>query len=164
MTAAVLSWGASIATPAFLERGLSADAKAASWESTDRPRSILVDEQKHVAVQALSEAYSAARVDNWDSLGSAGVEQSTFEYALTFLRMLPTNIPLPEVAIDPDGEIAFEWDYSRNEILSVSIGRDGTLTFASLFGGRKSHGVEQLSDRIPPTVALSLEDVARVRR
>lgn len=115
-----------------------------------------VGEPKRIVQEALNAAYTAAQVENWDGEGSARVEPSTYVYASQFIWLLPSTAPLPEVTADIDGEILFEWDQGRRRIFSVSVGRDGTLTFAGLFGHNKIHGTEHLREALPMVISDSL--------
>jgi hypothetical protein len=112
---------------------------------------------------ALEAAYLAARDDNWDGAGSKRVEPSTYGYAQQFLQFLPTlpilpnNMALPEIVADTDGEILFEWDYGPRRVFSISIGRDGTLSYAGLFDRNKVHGREPFSGALPPAILHGFE-------
>ena len=101
------------------------------------------------AFEALKQAFVEATTDNWDGEGGAPADAMSYRYALLFIQSLPGWAPNPEASVDPDGEIALEWDRGRRSIFSVSIGRDGTLTYAGLFGVSKQHGVENFTDDIP---------------
>ena len=125
--------------------------------ASEFPGSITFGEPKRTAQEALSLAYETARVEDWDGEGSARIEPSTYDYASQFLRLLPSTIPVPEIDADTDGEILFEWDLGRRRVFSVSVGRDGTLTFAALFGYRKIHGTEPLREALPLVISESFE-------
>lgn len=58
------------------------------------------------------------------------VPGATLAKALEFAATLPSDVELPEVSIDPDGELAFDW-LKEDSLLSVSIGRTGRLTYAA---------------------------------
>ena len=126
-------------------------------EASEFPESITVGEPKRTAQEALDAAYATAQVDDWDGEGSARVEPSTYVYASQFLRLLPSTIPVPDIAADADGEILFEWDLGCRRVFSVSVGRDGTLTFAALFGHTKTHGTEHLHEALPLVISACLE-------
>jgi hypothetical protein len=109
---------------------------------------------------ALEAAYQGARDDNWDGAGSRRVEHSTYKYALQFLQLLQgfsCRIALPDITADTDGEILFDWDEGRRRVFAVSVGRDGTLTFAGLFGHNKSHGREPFYGALPKAIESGLE-------
>ncbi len=144
----------------WVGRGLSEEARSLdrlSYEATEFSGSITFGEQKRTAQAALSLAYETAQVEDWDGEGSARFEPSTYDYASQFLRLLPSTIPVPEIDADTDGEILFEWDLGRRRVFSVSVGRDGTLTFAALFGYRKIHGTEPLREALPLVISESFE-------
>lgn len=117
-------------------------------------------EPRRRAFDALQAAYAGAQSEDWDSEGSAPVEPSTFMHAYNFLAALPTHTPAPDVAIDPDGEISFEWDGGSRKVFSVSVGSDGTLTFAGLFGHSRVHGLDHFVDSVPTTVSAGIERAA----
>jgi len=119
--------------------------------------SVAVGEPKRAAQEALAAAYRAAQIDGWDGADARGVEPSTYVYADQFLRLLPSSASLPDITVDNDGQILFEWDQGRRQVFSVSVGRDGTLTFAGLFGHTKIYGTEHLREALPLVVSACLE-------
>lgn len=119
--------------------------------------SIAVGEPKRAAQEALAAAYVGAQVEDWDGAGSARVEPSTYAHADQFLRLLPSSTSVPDITVDSDGEIVFEWDLGRRRVFSVSVGRDGTLTFAGLFGHTKVHGAEHLREALPAVISDCLQ-------
>ncbi len=116
-------------------------------------RSILVGETRRTALDALETEASKASIHNWDGYGAPPVNATAMTYARHFLALLPLNACSPEITIDNDGEVNFQWDFGRRCVFSVSIGRDGTLTYAGLFGYNKMHGTEMLAGTIPMVVS-----------
>ena len=108
------------------------------------------------SLEELLSAFREASEEGWDGYGAAPATPETLEYAARFLQTIPSNLPMPEISIEPDGEISFEWYDAPRWVYSVSIGPRGTLTYAGLFGRNKAHGVEQLVDEIPPTILRQL--------
>jgi len=93
--------------------------------------------------------------------GEVPVDEGTARMAIKFASTLPSFLPAPEIAADPDGEVSFDWLGSSNNMFSVSVDRNGRLAYAGRFsGGRKTNGVEQLSDVCPPEVLLGIEKAA----
>jgi hypothetical protein len=113
-----------------------------------------------MAHEALIKAYRESRSPDRDDVDAAAVEPTTYRYALEFITLLPTTAPAPDVYADQDGEITFEWDHGPRRVFSVSVGRDGTLNYAGLFGHNKSHGVEHLVEAIPLAILANLARVA----
>ncbi len=110
------------------------------------------------ALASLYGAYEDAHEDGWDGEGAASANPDSFAHALKLLALLPSWVPNPDIYVDPDGEMCFEWDSGRRSVFSISIGRDGTLTYAGLFGSAKQHGVEPFIDEIPGNL---LENISR---
>ncbi len=59
---------------------------------------------------------------NWDS----------YYFARIILSTLQHDIPAPEILMEPDGLVAFEWYQSRDRQISVSIYPDGSLGYAGI--------------------------------
>src|SRR5437879_5480686 len=78
--------------------------------------------QETQAKAALEAAYAEAATDNWDGYGAQRVTYGVKLRAEQFLDALPTGVPLPIIAADPDGEVAFEWYVGPRQLFSVSLG------------------------------------------
>lgn len=158
-TAATLSTTGFAFTP-WADHALSEEAQVLrrlTNEASEFSESIAVGEPKRTTHEALDAAYAMAQVEDWDGERSARVEPSTYAYASQFIRLLPSTIPVPEIAADTDGEILFEWDFGRRRVFSVSVGRDGTLTFAALIGHTKTHGTEHFREALPLVISDCFE-------
>lgn len=111
------------------------------------------------ALTHLREAFRSGSADNWDGEGASSVEFTAYEYAHRLIELLPVDLPVPEIYPEPDGDLAIEWDLGKRRVLSIAVGRDGTLNYAGLFGRKKLHGVEFLGDRIPPSIWIALSEL-----
>ena len=109
------------------------------------------------AVADLDRLYAEASTENWDSYGASPVSWPSLVNAKRFISYLPSQLPVPEISADPDGEVAFEWYAKPNYVLAVSVGADGTLNYAGVFGENKVHGVEHFSGRVPKAIVEHLE-------
>ena len=76
--------------------------------------------------------------------------------AFMFARSIPVDASRPEIVIESDGEIAFDWDYGRRRVLSVSIGEGPMLRFATLIGAEPVSGRVPYAGVFPQTVAYFL--------
>ena len=99
--------------------------------------------------EALDALLQECSADNWDGYGAKALQFGSYREALRFVQSLPTTIPVPELAADPDGAIAFEWDNGPRRIFSISVGDSGELIYAGIFGNSKTHGTEFFEDGIP---------------
>ena len=100
----------------------------------------------------LAEAAQEAGVQNWDGYGARAIEPGAYQQAERFLSALPTTTPMPDVSVDPDGEVAVSWNLDSNWIFSVSIGPTGRLSYAGLFGTGRACGTEWFLNEIPEAV------------
>ena len=78
------------------------------------------------------------------------MDRNSYEESLRFLDMLPGTTPAPEVSVDPDGMVAFEWHEEPRWVFSVSIETNGELVYAGLFGNCKTHGTENFGQAFAP--------------
>lgn len=108
-------------------------------------------------LDALHQSYAECSSENWDGYRARAVTESDLKAAIHFLETLPTVIPPPEISVEPDGEFAFEWYRGPHDVLSVSIGRMGRLSFAARIGRRRRHGTEYFADELPTIIAENLE-------
>lgn len=56
----------------------------------------------------------------------------------------PDRLPCPEVLIEDDGDLCFDWDARRDATVSASLTADGWVRWAALVGDWKAHGTFQL--------------------
>jgi hypothetical protein len=77
-------------------------------------------------------------------------DSPAFLLAQRFLLALPSYIPAPELALDTDGEVVFDWKGSGGSLLSVTLRNDGRVSYASRMSAYdKDHGTKQFVDAIP---------------
>lgn len=125
------------------------------------PRSITLGEAKADLLESIRCAAHRAAQPNWDGEGAEPVEQSAIAYAEAFGVALPSDIEAPEISVDRDGDILFEWDFDARRTFSVSVSRDGIIYFAGLFGAGRIHGSEVLAWGIPTSIAQYIRRAAR---
>lgn len=106
---------------------------------------------EHLAkvLESLLKEREAHSVDNWDGYGAKAVDTDSFYNAFHFALSIPSSVPTPEVYVDTDGEITFEWYKGRRQVFSVSVGSKNEIAYAGLFGASKTYGVEQFYDDLP---------------
>src|SRR3989304_2258532 len=148
----------------ILDRALSDEAREVrrlGAHANDFTTSITLGMPKRAAIEALEDAFAHAQERGWDGYEAAPADPGAFVYALQFLAYLPISTPLPEIAVDTDGDIAVEWDFGARRIFSVRISRDGTLNYAGLVGHTNFHGTELLREGIPSTISAGIDRVVR---
>jgi hypothetical protein len=80
----------------------------------------------------------------------------TFNRAVALLASLPSECPRPEISVDPDNEIAFDWAKGA-DLFSISIGPSGRLSFASDINGATGSGVAFFTGALPPEVRSAID-------
>ena len=82
--------------------------------------------------------------------------------AQRFLLALPSSTPAPELAIDADGDVVFDWAGSGGRMLSVALRADGMLFYAGrLSSTDRDHGTKQFVDAIPSQILDLAHQVTR---
>lgn len=137
--------------------GSSTEAKAVS-EKLKRAVCELKSSSQNKVFNELEELNADASNKNWDGLGSLPLDGVTYQIAKRFLLALPTILPMPELTVDRDGEINFDWFSSSGQVFSVSLRYDGRLVYAGQFAPRKSvSGKEEFNDAVPKEVIKWVE-------
>ena len=97
--------------------------------------------------------------DNWDGYGADPINDDSYEDSLEFMIRFPDNIPIPEISVDPDGMVSFEWWESKRSVYSISFEKTREIAYAGLFGDEKIHGKDNFRTGIPESV---LNNILRV--
>ena len=72
--------------------------------------------------------------DDWDGYGAESVKATALLRAEAFVRALPDNIPLPEVSVEPDGAVAFDWMPLPSKTFTLSVSGSNRLAYAWIDG------------------------------
>jgi len=108
------------------------------------------------AIGSVMKAYAESRQAGED----APISEITCKETIDFLRKLPSSIPIPEVVVEPNGDLALEWFVSNFCSFLVGFSGRSIVTYSGLFGrGQKTYGTEFITEAIPP---LIIENIRRV--
>jgi len=70
--------------------------------------------------------------------------------ATAFWSVFPKHFAVPELSLDDDGEVMFDWSPSAGRMVTVALRYDGRMSYAArLGGGRTRHGTEYFNDAFP---------------
>lgn len=133
-------------------------ATCALFETAERSEFLFGDK-----AEALSQLWTMAtecEEANWDGAGAVPIDSEAIRNAAEFVRALPSRVPLPEFAPEPDGAVSLDWIQSRNRMFSLSMGRGPRLAYAWLDGSDKGHAVIRFDNRRIP--ARLIEDICRI--
>lgn len=106
-------------------------------------------------------------LDLWDesSLSDDETVRRTANAAIRVALQLPRSLPDPEVSLDPDGEVSFDWTGHGNGRFSVSVNGERRLAFAGRFSETsKLHGMEQFTEVLPPEIIRGIQRTIEHRR
>ncbi len=121
-------------------------------EYRERDTSLLRGMDVRELLSRINTASDEAREPNWNGEDGHPVEPSTIDQAWLFAACLPTTLPIPDVSPDADGDLAFDWNLGPRRVFSVSVRRDGSLSYAALVGASRSHGTGTLRGGLPPEI------------
>lgn len=110
------------------------------------------------AIEYLSYVIADLHIDEEQERPSDGVVKS----ARHALLMLPNEMPLPEISVEPDGSIAFDWAFSRNSMFSITVLEPNKLVYAWIKDGDSGHGVvSMIYDALPERIITLLKEVCQ---
>lgn len=141
-------------------------SKSASeiWRDTENIRShfagsITYGEHLAKMQENLLKAKEEHSADNWDGYNAKAISNDSYNNAFKFASSLPSNVPIPEIYVDTDGEVTFEWYAGRRQVFSISVGSKSELSYAGLYGASKTYGVEPFYGNMPERL---LDDINRL--
>jgi hypothetical protein len=77
-------------------------------------------------------------------------DEATLATAAAFLAVFPKHLSTPELSLDDDGEVLFDWSPEAGRMLTMALRQDGRMSYAArLGGGRTRHGTEYFYDAFP---------------
>lgn len=108
----------------------------------------------------LEELSVAAQTEDWDNLGSAPLDHDSYQIAKKFILSLPSTLPPPELTVDRDGEVTFDWQSPRGQMLSASLRKDGRLAFACYISKKsRFSSVEDFNDAVPKSIIEGVKKI-----
>ena len=111
-----------------------------------------LDDARITLLTTLRETCQQCQQPNWDGDGAETISTETYEIARRLLESLPSDMPLPSISAEPDGQLNFEWYQAPRRLLSASIGSNGTLYWAALIDSEDPRGSCQFVDQFPQTL------------
>lgn len=109
-------------------------------------------------ISKLHQLANECAVVDWDGYGAEAVNAGALMCAEAFVRALPDELPLPEISIEPDGAIAFDWMPHLTKTFTLSVGGSNRLAYAWIDGTDRGHAAVRFDDaEIPPRVLTELQ-------
>ncbi|MGZ5441493.1 MAG: hypothetical protein ACXW5U_07395 [Thermoanaerobaculia bacterium] len=137
-------YGTTALSPEAASIGASAATVIQSFE-----RSISLFGARAMAISELWEMAAEHAVEGWDGEGARTVSPVVADRVEAILRFLPDDIPMPELAPEPDGSVSIDWIDSRTRFVSLSVREEDRIPYAWIDGTDRGHAVARLDgDRV----------------
>ncbi len=112
-------------------------------------------------VDGLEELRKEYSRPDWDALGAEPLSSATVQNAYSLLIELGSvsskdRIPSPELGVDVDGDIVFDWFGENCQNLSVSISATGSLVYVGYVNGREVHDTISINGALPEVLLKHL--------
>ena len=115
---------------------------------------------KEDALDRLYELAAECTEADWDGYGAEAVSLGAVVRCKRFIRQLPEDLPLPEISVEPDREIALDWSPTPTQTFSVSIGPADRMACAWVNGTEHGHVVVSSNNgEIPSRI---LQEIQRI--
>ena len=105
--------------------------------------------------------------DIYMTIGEAGLDDTrlsdaSYRFGKAFIEALPSTAPAPEVTVDADGELVFDWFAGDGRMVSVCVRGNGRLAYAARFGGsRVTHGTILMGAAVPQEIMAAINSLRR---
>lgn len=85
--------------------------------------------------------------------GTTVEESAVFTIAQKMLLILPGDIPSPDLDIDSEGDIVFDWGGAGSRMLTLALRDDGRISYAARLSPTKSrNGNDLFLDSVPQEI------------
>lgn len=78
--------------------------------------------------------------------------------ALTLAQMLPDDLPVPDVSMDQDCDLTFEWYADKSNLVTIWM-FEGRVSYAGMYDGKSSSGRTSERGVIPPQCMTLIRSV-----
>lgn len=150
-------------TGSAVSREAGAMRQCASAIVASTERSIALFGAKSAVIDRIHEIAAECET-GWDGEDSLAIAEDVVARAVSFIRALPDDAPLPEVAPETDGALSFDWLAARTRMFSVSVGGTNRLAYAWIDGTDRGHAVARFDgDAVPARVLGGIRELMNGR-
>ena len=128
-------------------------------ERRHQQQSVSLYGAKQAVVNAIWSLFGEHGHADWDGAGAEALDQGAVRFAIALIDVLPENLPMPEVSVDPDGAVLLDWIANKHQSLTVSIDATGIIPYAWIDNGDRGHGVVRFDgERCPKSLVRLITD------
>ena len=95
----------------------------------------LTSEQQETCHKDIYALLDTAGKQNWDGEGADPVTEDTVTVAARIVKELPSNVGVPEISADSEGNVEFDWYLDNGTMFTISIGKTGDIAISGLYNG-----------------------------
>jgi len=116
--------------------------------------------RKNEVISQLLALANECSTDGWDGGEAMALNRDAVRNVEAFIRAIPDDFPLPDVAPEPDGSVSLDWIRSRHRMFSMSVGSSNKIAYARMNGASRDHGVFSFDYvSIPQGVLVNIMEV-----
>lgn len=143
------SYSATATTPAVGEIGRRLEGLL-KGEFTEAKQSVSASMSRvYDELQGLAHGYGAMEFPT-----------SVKRVAMAFLEALPTDLPAPDLGLDNDGEVTFDWTGTHGRMMTIALRKDGRLSYACRISAYdKQNGTKIFIDSVSNVVVECIRQV-----
>ena len=145
------------------EEALRSEAFGVTRISADLGQLNLDENKKDSYKRQIAELLNQAGEEDWDGEGAAALSNDTITKACALVDLFPSYASGAEISASPHGEIDFDWNLDNGAMLTISVGPEGDIAFAWLYGESVLNGKEPWTGQLPQFVLCSFERLNTVR-
>lgn len=85
--------------------------------------------------------------------GTTVQQRAAFTLAQRLLLILPSDIPSPDLDIDNEGDVVFDWYGTGSRMMTIALRADGRVSYAARLSSTKNrNGNDLFIDVVPPEI------------
>ncbi|HEY4417684.1 MAG TPA: hypothetical protein VGO57_18475 [Verrucomicrobiae bacterium] len=111
------------------------------------------------AVNLLKSIANSHLEDNWDGDDAKAVHPDSFIVAELFIKALPADLLMPELDVDTNGCVLFDWTTSKSKTLTLSVGPNGVIAYAWINNSNRGRAVFAFVGTVPNEIVESIKAV-----
>lgn len=133
--------------------------RAGALEETAELSQVLFGEKAGIISELRALVHECSK-EGWDGYQATAIDPLAVLMAEGFIRALPDQFALPEIAPEPDGAVSMDWIDSPHRVFSVSVSASNRLAYAWVDGTDKGHGVARFyAGKIPSRMIESIREI-----
>ncbi|MEN8262972.1 MAG: hypothetical protein ABFR82_05875 [Nitrospirota bacterium] len=118
-----------------------------------------VGSQLNESLALLKNVYAECSETNWDGYDAPPISPNAYWETMSFIRLLPSWIPKPDILGGTDGEIILEWYKNSSRLFAISITGKNELIYAGLFGPYSRNGSTYFGNSIPEEIINYIQKI-----